>query len=132
MRKRTCLQRAFDHKFYIIAVVAVFGYLLFLNVQLNAEHRRTEAMEKQLQELTLQRLRDNGLDVRQGNFAPTDSKLGGNNIAVGQEGRDSIGNLRGNQRSEYSINTSADEQSPGASSSSHEEPIDHSDPPVPP
>jgi hypothetical protein len=58
VRRRTFLQKLWGYKLHVVIVLAVLGYVAFLNYQLNAEHRRTVAMEKQLQELTLQRLRD--------------------------------------------------------------------------
>jgi hypothetical protein len=58
VRRRTVLQKLWSYKLNAAFVLAVLGYVAFLNYQLNAELRRTAAMEKQLQELTLQRLRD--------------------------------------------------------------------------
>ena len=57
-RKRTCAEYIWEKKGHIVLLITVFGYLLFLNKQLYDEHQRTVAMEKQLQELTLERLHE--------------------------------------------------------------------------
>ena len=53
--KKSCCQRVWERKLSIFFLTAIVGYLFYLNVKLNVEHRRTMQIQKKLRELELER-----------------------------------------------------------------------------
>lgn len=133
-RKHTCAQHIWDKKGYILLLLTVFGYLLFLNKQLYDEHRRTVAMEKQLQELTLERLHEEALRENE-NERKSPGNLR-NAASFGRPNYERTQHLRGPQsidsgRSSDAAGTAAGAKKPASKSQNEKAPVFHAETTVP-